>query len=348
MASKRSRREFMRLAGVGAATLATQAALAQGADAGPAPQGASAKPAQGPIPKRKLGKTGVDVSILALGGHHLGQLPSQEEATRLVHEAMDHGLTFFDNAHEYHAGKSEQWLGQALEGRRQNAFVMTKVCTHGRDKRTATLQLEESLKRLKTDYLDLWQVHEVAYADDPKNHYAKDGVLEALTQAKKSGKVRFVGFTGHKSPELHLDMLRRGYPFDVVQMPLNPLDGTWRSFEQEVLPVLQKRDIAALGMKTLGGDGAAVKAGVFTAEESLRYVLSLPIAAVVSGIDSRQVLHQNLNIARGFQPMRPEEREALRARVKAVALTGQHELYKSSRKYEGPPGRIMHGLPLES
>src|SRR5437899_29720 len=201
------------------------------------------------IPQKPLGRTGEHVSILGLGGYHLGTVASATEAIRLVHEAVDAGVSFFDNAWEYNGGRSEEWMGQALQGRRDEVFLMTKVCTHGRDRKTAMRQLDESLTRLRTDHLDLWQIHEVIYDTDPELHFAKGGVIEALDQAKKEGKVRFVGFTGHKSPAIHLKMLAHDYPFDTVQMPLNCFDGTYRSFEQQVLPELERRGIAVLGMK---------------------------------------------------------------------------------------------------
>lgn len=193
-----------------------------------------------------------------MGGSHLGDVKDEAEAIRIVHEAMDHGVDFFDNAWEYHDGMSEERLGKALRGRRNRAFLMTKVCTHGRDAKVAIEQLEESLRRLGTDHLDLWQVHECAYDNDPEHHYAKGGVLEALDLAKKQGKVRFVGFTGHKSPSIHLEMLSRGYAFDTVQMPLNCFDATFESFEQRVLPEVAKRQMGAIGMKTLCGSGVPV------------------------------------------------------------------------------------------
>src|SRR5882724_9522735 len=255
------------------------------------------------VPTKPLGRTGERVSILGLGGYHLGTVASVTEAIRLVHEAVDGGVTFFDNAWEYNGGRSEDWMGQALQGRRDKVFLMTKVCTHGRDRKTAMRQLEESLKRLRTDHLDLWQVHEVIYENDPDLHFAKGGVIEALDQAKKEGKVRFVGFTGHKSPAIHLKMLAHDYPVDTVQMPLNCFDGTYRSFEQQVLPELERRGIAALGMKSLGGDGQPILHGVVTAEEALRYAMSLPVATTISGIDSLTVLRQNIAITRGFTPM---------------------------------------------
>jgi uncharacterized protein len=295
------------------------------------------------LSRRPLGTTGVDVSMLALGGSHLGKAGSEREAIRIVHEAIDAGLTFMDNAWEYHEGRSEEWMGRALEGRRHKAFLMTKVCTHGRDKRVAMEQLEQSLRRLRTDYLDLWQIHEVIYEDEPDRHFAAGGAAEALLEAKQQGKVRFIGFTGHKDPAIHLKMLSHGFPFDTCQLPLNCFDGTFRSFEDDVLPVLHRLGIAALGMKTLGGNGEAIKQGVVTAEECLRYVLSLPIAAIVSGIDSIEVLRQNLAIAQRFVPMTAVEMDTLRHRLARYAAEGRFELYKSSRHYDGPIGRAQHG-----
>jgi len=297
------------------------------------------------IPRRRLGKTGEQVSIIGVGGYHLGTMPSLGDAVRLVQEAVDAGVTFFDNAWEYNDHRSEEWMGQALQGRRDTVFLMTKVCTHGRDKNVAMQQLEESLKRLRTDHLDLWQIHEVVYENDPDLHFAKGGVIEALDQAKKQGKVRFVGFTGHKNPAIHLRMLAHDYPFDTVQMPLNCFDGTYRSFEQQVLPQLERRGIAALGMKSLGGDGQPILHGVVSAEEALRYAMSLPVATTISGIDSLDVLRQNVRIARGFKPMAPKEMQALRQRCKSFAADGHLELYKSTKKYDGGVGREQHGYP---
>ncbi len=300
----------------------------------------------GPLPRRPLGKTGVDVALLALGGYHLGTLASLEDAKRLVHEALDHGLDFFDNAWEYHKGKAEDWLGQALEGRRDRAFVMTKVCTHGRDANTAMRMLEDSLRRLRTDHLDLWQIHEVIYADDPDRHYAPGGVLEAFARARQQGKVRFVGFTGHKSPEIHLEMLERGFAFDTVQMPLNAFDGTgFRSFEHQVLPRVNERGIAALGMKSMSGIGDPVKQGVLSAAEALGYAMSLPVASVVTGIDSTAVLHQNLNLAGGFTPLPEAALARIRAKVAPVANDGRYELFKSTTSYDGEEGRGQHPVP---
>ena len=294
------------------------------------------------ISRRPLGTTGVEVSMLALGGSHLGNATSEREAVRIVHEALDAGLTFMDNAWEYHDGRSETWMGRALEGRRHKAFLMTKVCSHGRDKRVAMQQLEESLRRLRTDYLDLWQIHEVIYENDPDRHFARGGAIEALLEAKEQGKVRFIGFTGHKDPAIHLKMLSHRFPFDTCQLPLNCFDGTFRSFEQDVLPALHRLDIAPIGMKTMGGNGDAIKQGMVSPEECLRYALSLPIAAVVSGIDSLEVLRQNLAIAQRFVPMTAAEMDGLRNRVARYAIDGRFELYKSSRRYDGPIGRAQH------
>ncbi|MDT7811031.1 MAG: hypothetical protein QOJ42_947 [Acidobacteriaceae bacterium] len=297
------------------------------------------------IPRRRLGRTGEQVSIIGVGGYHLGTMSSLDDAVRLVQEAIDAGVTIFDNAWEYNNHRSEEWMGQALQGRRDKVFLMTKVCTHGRDKNVAMQQLEESLKRLQTDHLDLWQIHEVVYENDPDLHFAKGGVIEALDQAKKQGKVRFVGFTGHKNPAIHLRMLAHNYPFDTVQMPLNCFDGTYRSFEQQVLPELERRGIAALGMKSLGGDGQPILHGIVSAEEALRYAMSLPVATTISGMDSLDVLLQNVRIARGFKPMAPNEMQALRQRCKSFAADGHLELYKSTKKYDGGVGREQHGYP---
>jgi aryl-alcohol dehydrogenase-like predicted oxidoreductase len=206
-------------------------------------------------------------------------------------------------------------------------------------------QLEQSLKRLKTDRIDLWQIHEVVYDSDPDLHFAKGGAVEALAKAKEQGKARFLGFTGHKHPAIHKKMLAHGFPFDACQMPLNCFDATFRSFEQEVLPELAKRGIAALGMKSLGGAGDPVKKGVVSAAEALRYAMSLPVASTVSGIDSLEILKQNLGIAQGFTPMSAEEMAALRSRCAEFAADGRFELYKTSMKYDGAPGREQHGFP---
>jgi uncharacterized protein len=299
------------------------------------------------IPQRPLGRTGVEVSALGLGGHHLGDLKTVEEAIGLVHEAIDSGITFYDNCWEYWNGRAEDWLGRGLKGRRDKVFLMTKVCTHGRGAELALKMLDESLRRLQTDHLDLWQIHGVCFDNEPELAYAKGGVLEALDKAKKQGKVRFVGFTGHKDPSIHLDMIHRGYPFDTVQMPLNCLDATFRSFERQVLPELQKRKIAALGMKPMGGVASAVKSGLVKAEEMLRYAMSLPVATTIAGMDSADVLRQNLRVARGFTPMTDAEMQALRDRCAKAAGDGRHEVYKLSLRFDNPQARLAHDVPLD-
>ena len=297
------------------------------------------------IPRRPLGKTGVSVSALGFGGHHLGDAPNADVATDLVRAAIDAGVTFFDNCWEYHNGRSEVWMGRALKGVRDKAFLMTKVCTHGRDAELAMKMLEESLRRLQTDHLDLWQVHGVTFEDDPEKAFAKGGVIEALERAKRAGKVRFVGFTGHKDPRIHLKMLSYQFPFDTVQMPLNCFDASFRSFEQQVLPEVAKQGIAPLGRKSMGGTAAAIKKGIVTAEEMLRYAMSLPVATTIAGMESKERLEQNVKIARGFRPMPPAEMRALRARCAEMAGDGRFELFKVSLKYDNPEARRAHGFP---
>lgn len=330
-----------------AVALGTPMDLARAVAGAGAGSSTSERQAGGGMPRRPLGRTGVEVSILCLGGAHLGLLTSNErsdtQAIRIVQESVDAGINFMDNAWEYQNGLAETVMGKALLGRRQQVILMTKVCSHGRDKQVAMRQLEESLRRLKTDYLDLWQIHEVIYENDPDRHFAPNGAVEALLEARKQGKVRFIGFTGHKDPKIHLKMLARKFPFDTCQMPLNVFDGTYRSFEHEVLPEVNRQGIAPLAMKTLTGNGIPMGQGLLTVEEGMRYVLSLPVATVVSGIDSLGVLKQNLEIARRFVPMPENERVALRTRVAAYAADGRFEAFKSSRKYDGSIGREQQG-----
>src|ERR1700753_1620639 len=241
------------------------------------------------IPLRNFGKTDVKISALGVGGHHLGAANDEAAAVGVGHRAVDGGATCFDCCWEYHRGKSEDWLGKGLRGLRERAFVMTKVCTHGRDASLATQMLEQSLRRLQTDHLDLWQIHGVGFANDPDLFIRPRGAAEALLKARKDGKVKFVGFTGHKDPDVHLAMLNTGFAFDAVQMPLNPFDATFFSFEQKVLPELNRQGIAALGMKPIGGHGEPVQKGVFTAEELLRYAMSLPGATTITRVSEMSI-----------------------------------------------------------
>lgn len=297
------------------------------------------------IESRPLGATGEMVSALGLGGYHIAKGTTEREAIRIVHAAIEAGITFMDNAWEYHDGRSEVLMGKAIADRRDRVFLMTKLCTHGRGKREAMKQLDHSLRRLQTDFLDLWQIHECVYDTDPDLHFAAGGAVDALEEAKRKGKVRFIGFTGHKHPAIHLRMLEHDFPFDTCQLPLNCFDASFRSFEREVLPLLKARGIAALGMKSLSGDARQVKRKVVTAEEALRYAMSLPVATTISGIDSMTVLRRNVKIASTFRPMTKEQMERLRRRVREDATDGRYELYKTTALHDGPVGRKQHGFP---
>ena len=297
------------------------------------------------VPKRPMGSTGLQVSIIGMGGYHLGAAPTQDEVNNMVAKALDHGINFFDNAWEYHKGLSEERVGIALKGKRDQAIVMTKVCTHGRTKDVAMRMLEESLTRLQTDHLDVWQVHEIIYYNDPEKAYEPDGVLEALTAAKQQGKVRFVGFTGHKNPSIHLDMLNRGYHFDTVQMPINAFDPSYRSFEMNVLPVAVQKGMAVFSMKSMGGSGEPIVQGALTPTEALSYAMSVQgVSTTISGMDSMQVLDQNLEILRNFQPLAEKQMAELREHGKQFS-DGRYELFKSSVKYDGDVGREQHHYP---
>jgi predicted aldo/keto reductase-like oxidoreductase len=287
------------------------------------------------------------VSIIGIGGYHLGNVRTVTEAVRIVHAAIDAGVNFLDNAWEYHDGESEERMGRAIADRRDAVFLMTKVCTHGRDARVAMRQLEESLRRLRTDYLDLWQIHECVYYNDPERHFARGGVVEALDRAKRQGKVRYVGFTGHKDPEILLRMLAFDYPFDACQLPLNGLDAHFHSFQNQVLPKLARRKIAAIGMKSLGGDGRVIEKKKAPVTDALRYAMSLPVCTTVSGIDSMKVLKQNLRIVRAFSPMGERERRAYERRLEELALDGRFELYKTTAEHDGDEGRSQHGFPSQ-
>ncbi len=298
--------------------------------------------------KRKLGQTGVEVSILCFGGWHFAQPEiSEEQAIRLVQRAADSGFTFFDNAWDYHDGRSEELMGKALQagGRRQNIFLMTKVCD--RDAKGVRKHLEDSLRRLRTDYIDLWQFHEINYDNDPDWVVEQGGLAEAL-KAQQEGKVRFIGFTGHKSPHIFLKMIPV-HNWATCQLPVNVCDYHYRSSIREVLPVLAQRGIAAIGMKSLGGGnlasgGSIVKAGVCTAEEAMGYALSQNIATLVVGIDSEQVLDQDLKFAESFKPLTPEQMQQLEAKAKPFAGDGRLEFHKSTQIFDGPHHRCQHGF----
>ena len=289
---------------------------------------ALAEPLAIQVPKRKLGRHEEKVSALGMGGHTLARAATVAEATRIAHEAIDYGVTFFDNAWDYHKGRGEEWMGTALAGKRDRVFLMTKVCTHlpgQNSKAKALAMLEQSLTRLKTDHLDLWQVHQIGSEAEADAIFQPDGVIAAIEQARKQGKIRYCGFTGHLNPAVHLRVLAHKYPFDTVQMPLSVFDSHDQGFQKLVLPELLKQGIAPLAMKTLGGNGKSVKDKMITAEEALRYSLSLPITTLISGIDSLAWLRQNATVAANFKPYSPTEMAALEKRC---AGKKQYEPYR--------------------
>ena len=325
-----TRREFLTQAAAGA----TLAALAESVLA----QTSSAS-ATG-LPTRVLGRTGQRVSIMALGGWHLGTIKDDAEAIRLMHAAIDEGMTFFDNAWDYHDGRSEDMMGRALEGRRDKVFLMTKNCE--RDHAGSARCLEDSLRRLRTDRIDLWQFHEMVYDNDPDWVFEKGGIKAAM-EARQAGKVRFIGFTGHKDPRIHLKMLGKPFDWDSAQMPVNVLDAHYRSFQKDVVPACLAKNVGVIGMKGFGGgDGIARGAGL-TPAEAFRYALSQPVTSQVVGITSLEQLKENVAVARGA-PMSEAERAALIARVRDVAGDGRFELFKSSQSFDGPFHRRQHGF----
>ena len=288
------------------------------------------KPIGGTVPRRAFGRTGETVSSIGFGGHTFALAGSEEESIRMVHEAIDHGVNFMDNAWEYHDGRSEELMGRALAGGwRDKAFLMTKVCTHGRGKDFAMDMLGKQLRRLQTDRIDLWQIHAVANEREIDAAFGPGGVVEALELAKKQGKVRYVGFTGHTSADLHYKMLQRGYHFDAVQMPLSAFDAvSGSSFQQKVLPELNKQGTAVLAMKSMCGNARPVQEGHVRAEELIRYVLSLPVATAILGMDSLDFLRQNIRVAQDFTPYKAGEMKALENRCLVAARRGRYEWYK--------------------
>jgi len=299
------------------------------------------------VPTRPFGRHDEQVSLLGVGGAHLGG-PEKSEAIRIVHEAIDAGVTFMDNAWEYNNTESERRMGVALAqgGYRDRAFLMTKDCAHDRIATHSMQKLEESLRRLQTDHLELWQIHEVVWDEDPERIFAPGGSAEAMLKAKEQGKVRYIGFTGHKHPRIHRQMLERGFPWDAVQMPLNVFDAHVSSFEREILPLCQEQGIAVLGMKSNAGGHLQKVQMSITPEESLRYAMSLPVATVISGMDSLEVFRKNLKVAQEFMPLSADERAELLARSEALAGDDASEPFKSSRDFDAKLGRIANGYPV--
>jgi uncharacterized protein len=320
-----SRREFLER------SLATSLALSLSTST------AWATDSKGDIPYRTLGSTGEKVSIIGLGGYHLGMQSDEGESIRIIRAGLDHGVNFLDNCWDYNGGQSEIRMGKALrDGYRQKAFLMTKI--DGRAKKAAAQQIEESLRRLETSHIDLLQFHEVIRDTDPERIFGEGGGMEAALDAKKAGKIRYVGFTGHKSPDIHLKMLKTAFAhqftFDSVQMPLNVMDAHFDSFEKKVLPVLVEHKIGVLGMKPMG-DKLILNSKTVTAVECLHYAMNLPTSVVITGCDSMEILNQALNAARSFRPMRPEEVASLLAKTSQAAQDGQYELYKTSHQFDG-------------
>ncbi len=290
-----------------------------------------------PVPLRALGRTGEKVSAIGLGGYHIGKQADEAGSITIIRSAIDRGLTFMDNCWDYNDGASEIRMGKALrDGYRQKAFLMTKI--DGRTKEAAARQLDESLKRLQTDRIDLMQFHEVIRLEDPDRIFAAGGAIEAVVEARRAGKIRYIGFTGHKDPFVHLRMLEiaaaHKFRFDTVQMPLNVMDAHFRSFEQQVLPKLIADEIAVLGMKSMG-DPFILESETVTPIECLHYALNLPTSTVITGIDSLKVLDQALEAARTFKPMSKEAVARLLARTAAAATTGRYELFKTESRYDG-------------
>jgi uncharacterized protein len=289
------------------------------------------------VPTRNLGRSGEKVSMIGLGGYHIGMQTDEQESIRIIRSALDSGINFLDNCWDYNGGQSEVRMGKALrDGYRQKAFLMTKIDGHTRQ--AASQQLEESLRRLQTDHIDLLQFHEVIRDTDPDRIFAKGGGMEAVLEARKQGKVRYIGFTGHKSPDIHLKMLNTGFAhqftFDAVQMPLNVMDAHFDSFEKKVLPVLVQHQIGVLGMKPMG-DKLILKSKTATPVECLHYAMNLPTSVVITGCDSMDILHQALEAARSFRPMASTEVAALLAKTAPAAKNGEFERYKISHDFDG-------------
>jgi len=354
------RRDFLRssVVALGAASLGPASSLA---DPTPTPHPAAGNPPGEPNPTgldprsllrvtdpgerkrdmlyRQLGKTGVKVSLIGMGGAHLGKKPLDEPAAvKLIHAALDRGINFLDNCWDYNKGNSEKWMGTALSqaSYRNKAFVMTKV--DGRTKESATSQLEESLKRLKLDHIDLVQFHEILRFDDPDRIFTDGGAIEALQAAKKAGKIRFIGYTGHKDPRVHLYMLevakRAGFHFDTVQMPINVMDAHFRSFSHLVVPKAVEQGIGVLAMKTMG-DGVILKSGApIKPIDCLHYAMNLPVSVVITGIDSDKILDQAFEAAKTFKPMSADDVATLLGKTKSLAMEGKYELFKTSAHFD--------------
>ena len=322
-----TRREFlgMAVAAVGAAGVAGSETLAWAVDAKTGMQ------------YRTLGRTGEKVSLMGLGGYHIGMQKDEKESIQIIRAAVDNGVTFLDNCWDYNGGESEVRMGKALrDGYRQRVFLMTKI--DGHTKKAAAEQIEESLRRLQTDHIDLVQFHEVIRMGDPEAIFAAGGGMEAALEAKKAGKIRYIGFTGHKSPDIHLKMLETAdahkFHFDSVQMPLNVMDAHFNSFGKKVLPVLVKKEIGVLGMKPMGS-GMILQSNVVKPVECLHYAMSLPTSVVITGCDTMEILQSSLEAARTFKPLSESEVSVLLAKTMDAAREGKFEGYKTTNNFDG-------------
>jgi len=324
-----SRREFL--------GMAVAAGVAGAAGVTGAENLARAAETKSGIAYRTLGKTGEKVSMMGLGGYHIGMQKDEKESIQIIRSAVDNGMNFMDNCWDYNGGESEVRMGKALrDGYRQRVFLMTKL--DGHDKTTAAKQIDESLSRLQTDHIDLMQFHEVIRFEDPDKIFAPGGSLEAALEAKKAGKIRYIGFTGHKNPDIHLKMLetadKHNFHFDTVQMPLNVMDAHYNSFGEKVLPVLVKKQIGVLGMKPMGS-GIILQSKVVQPVECLHYAMNLPTSVVITGCDSMAILESSLNAARTFKPLSESEVAALLGKTVEAAKNGQFEGYKTTTNFDG-------------
>jgi predicted aldo/keto reductase-like oxidoreductase len=325
---KHNRREFLEQVTLGVAG----AGVAMSASAVGAPAAA-----HGEMPYRTLGRSGEKVSLLGLGGYHIGIQHDEQESLRIIRTAIDNGVNFLDNCWDYNGGASEVRMGKALQdGYRKKVFLMTKI--DGQVKDAAARQIDESLRRLRVDTIDLVQFHEVIRPGDPDRIFGPGGAIEAALAAKKAGKLRYIGFTGHKDPDIHLKMLntgfQHGFTFDAVQMPLNVMDMHFKSFAKKVVPVLVEHGIGVLGMKPLAF-GIILKSNTVTPIECLHYAMNLPTSVVINGCDSLERLNQGLEAARTFRPLGAKELEALRARTLAAGRDGQFEPFKTTDQFDG-------------
>ncbi len=336
---EQSRRTFLKILAASGAVSTVLTTLGCGAAVSPptaATTGGDTDFPSGPIPQRPLGKTGVKVSMVGLGGFHIGSQSDEKESIQIIRAAIDHGINFMDNCWDYNKGRSEIRMGKALrDGYRDKVFLMTKI--DGRTRQTAEAQLAESLQRLQTDHLDLLQFHEVIRDTDPDRIFAPGGAMEVVLEARKQGKIRFIGFTGHKSPSIHLKMLKvadeHNFRFDTVQMPLNVMDAQHDSFEKNVLPVLVEKEIGVLGMKSMG-DGFILKSKTVEPMDCLHYAMNLPTSVVITGCDSIPILKQALTAAQSFKPLTPDDVKTLLAKANPASKEGEYEKYKTSDHFD--------------